>query len=64
MVTKKKKPEPQPGPEPNITVEFTPDEPLATKSDVESLTEAVRELTKVVGDISAAWNKWSAAGKF
>lgn len=42
---------------------------LLKKSDdileaVKHQTEATKELTKIIGELNAAWEKWRKAGKF
>ncbi len=34
------------------------------QKDVSSLLDATKELTKTVGELVAAWEKWRKAGKF
>ena len=34
------------------------------KKDVGGLQDAVKELTKNIGDLNANWEKWRKAGKF
>lgn len=34
------------------------------RKDIEGVLSATQELTKVVGELNAAWEKWRKAGKF
>lgn len=37
---------------------------MASKADVDAVLDAVKELTKVTGELKSEWAKWRAAGKF
>jgi predicted neutral ceramidase superfamily lipid hydrolase len=44
-------------------IDVSDDVKLATKEDIEKIIEAVRELTKAVGDLTKENVKWYRAGK-
>ena len=45
------------------TVEETPENQIASQADVNAVLDAVKELTKIVGDLHKENVKWFRAGK-
>jgi len=41
-----------------------PEDKIATRADTDALLDAVKELTKQVGELKEEWSKWRKAGKF
>jgi hypothetical protein len=46
-----------------VVPDIEPKDVIASKEDVDKLTEAIQELTKIVGELHAENVKWFRAGK-